>query len=138
MTQFKILLQAGVAVSAIQRRGYSAALVSPFRSGARCKDYRVPAVAPCWDETNHARSCREKGLPGAHTSSKLNPNKPAGLAAGTGSSSAGSEGPAKTALQGKAPRGTSLSPTRSLSALLHAPHPEPDRLDHHGAHALIT
>ena len=76
--------------------------------------YRVPAVA-----TNQARSCQEKGLPGAHTSSKLNPSVPAAFEAGPGSS-AGAERLAKTASQGTAPRGTPLSWTRSLSALLRA------------------
>ena len=51
------------------------------------KSYRVPAEAPCWGERTDAQSCREKGLPRAHTSSKLKSNKPTGLAASTRSSS---------------------------------------------------
>ena len=51
------------------------------------KSYRVPAEAPCWGERTDAQSCREKGLPRAHTSSKVKSNKPTGLAASTRSSS---------------------------------------------------
>lgn len=73
---------------------------------------------PRRSNTNHAWVCWEKGFPGAHTSSEVKPREPAGFAAGTGSST-GSEGLAKTALQGRVPRGTLLSPSRALSALLH-------------------
>ena len=76
--------------------------------------YQVPAVA-----TQQPWSCHKKGLPGAHTTSKLNPSVPAAFAAGTGSS-AGAEWLAKTASRGRATRGTSLSRTHSLHALLHA------------------
>lgn len=62
-------------------------------------------------QTTHG-AFQELGLPATHSSSKLNPNKPAGFAAGT-ASTAGWGSLAKTAWQSRAPHGTSLSPIHS-------------------------